>query len=133
MNSEVSSTSAQASAGGTPETSGRRSNVYEEIAAGLRGYYYPVTWSRRLGRWPMPVRILDQNVVLIRDQGRVYALLDRCPHRRVPLSAGRRRDPGPGQLSGARCWNTPTFGSAAREDAASRSWPIISLVGHGLM
>src|SRR6516165_11750854 len=68
------------------EPTASRSNVYEEIATGLRGYWYPVTWSRRVRRQPVVVRVLDKNIVLIRDQGEVSALLDRCPHRGIPLS-----------------------------------------------
>jgi len=30
----------------------------------------------------------------VRDRGRIYALRNRCPHRGVPLSAGRREFPG---------------------------------------
>jgi len=33
-------------------------------------------------------------VVFLRDEGKVYALSDQCPHRGVPLSLGRQEFPG---------------------------------------
>lgn len=38
--------------------------------------------------------VAGEAIVLLRDRGKVYALHDRCPHRGVPLSAGRREFPG---------------------------------------
>lgn len=64
---------------------------------GLRGYWYIAAASARLGRRPLSTRVLDQDLVLFRDgQGQPGALLDRCPHRGVPLSLGKVRQ---GELS----------------------------------
>src|SRR5919199_734156 len=56
-----------------------------------------IHWQRRT-RWhkrrPRPLLLCGGRLVLVRDAGRVYALHDRCPHRGVPLSAGRREFPG---------------------------------------
>jgi phenylpropionate dioxygenase-like ring-hydroxylating dioxygenase large terminal subunit len=59
---------------------------YEAAAAGFRGYWYPVTWSRKVGRRPIAVMACGETIMLIREKGRVRALHDRCPHRGVPLS-----------------------------------------------
>ena len=67
---------------------------YDAAVEGFRNYWYPVLFSRQLGRKPRPVMLAGERTVLIRDHGRVYALSDRCPHRGVPLSAGRREFPG---------------------------------------
>ena len=49
--------------------------------------------SRDLGRAPRPVSIQGTALVLFRDAQRTpRALLDRCPHRNVPLSMGTVRD-----------------------------------------
>jgi len=59
---------------------------YEAAVLGFRDYWYPVTWSRKVGRRPLAVTILGERLMLIREQGTVRALHDRCPHRGVPLS-----------------------------------------------
>jgi len=59
---------------------------YEAAALGFRNYWYPVMWSRRLGATPVPVTLLGEKIVLVRDRGKVYALQDRCAHRGIPLS-----------------------------------------------
>jgi phenylpropionate dioxygenase-like ring-hydroxylating dioxygenase large terminal subunit len=67
---------------------------YDAIATGLRNYWYPITWSRRITNAPRVVNLLGEEIVLIRDQGKLYALQNRCPHRGIPLSLGRREFPG---------------------------------------
>jgi len=56
----------------------------------LRDYWYVAAASPRLRRRrPLHTRVLDEDLVLFRDgEGRVGALLDRCPHRGVELSRG---------------------------------------------
>jgi phenylpropionate dioxygenase-like ring-hydroxylating dioxygenase large terminal subunit len=49
--------------------------------------------SRDLGMKPLACTIQNKPLALFRDAaGRPAALLDRCPHRNAPLSAGRRQD-----------------------------------------
>jgi phenylpropionate dioxygenase-like ring-hydroxylating dioxygenase large terminal subunit len=67
---------------------------YSAAVLGFRNYWYPVLLARDLGRKPKAIKLCGEKIVLVRDQGRVYALHDRCPHRGVPLSAGRREFPG---------------------------------------
>ena len=67
---------------------------YEQAALGFRHYWYPVLESRKLRKRPHPLTLLGEKIVLVREPGRVYALRDRCPHRGVPLSMGRREFPG---------------------------------------
>lgn len=58
-----------------------------------RKWWYVVALGRELGRKPLAVRLIDLPLVLYRDkEGRPVAQLDRCPHRNVPLSAGRCLD-----------------------------------------
>ena len=60
--------------------------------------YLPHQWfiacaSATLGRKPLACTIQDMPLVVFRDgSGKAAALLDRCPHRNVPLSAGRVAD-----------------------------------------
>lgn len=78
----------------TPESSARRWPRYEAADAGLPHYWYPVMLSSALRQKPKAVKLLNEKIVLIRDGAKVRALNDRCPHRGVPLSAGRREFPG---------------------------------------
>ncbi|MFC0528720.1 Rieske 2Fe-2S domain-containing protein [Phytohabitans kaempferiae] len=66
---------------------------YESATLGLRDYWYPVDWADRFTRKPRPVKILGEDIVLVREGDEIYALHDRCPHRGVPLSHGRRQFP----------------------------------------
>ena len=68
--------------------------VYQASELGLRNFWYPVVWSSEVRRRPVSVRLLGHRIVLCRDDGRVYALEDRCPHRGTPLSLGRQHFPG---------------------------------------
>ena len=55
--------------------------------------WYVACLASELGQKPRRVTILGEPLVLFRDDGgEVGALLDRCPHRNVPLSLGRVRD-----------------------------------------
>jgi len=40
---------------------------YEAAALGLRNYWYPVTWSRKVGTSPVPALICGERLSLIRD------------------------------------------------------------------
>ncbi len=76
------------------ELGGRVWPRYDQAALGFRHYWYPVMASRRLRKRPRALKLLGEKIVLIRDRGKAYALHDRCPHRGVPLSLGRREFPG---------------------------------------
>jgi phenylpropionate dioxygenase-like ring-hydroxylating dioxygenase large terminal subunit len=75
----------------------RRTSIwprYDAAVTGLRNYWYPVTWSRAVGKRPLSIQMLDEQIVLLRENGRLYALFDQCPHRGIPLSVGRREFAG---------------------------------------
>lgn len=58
----------------------------------LRGYWHIACAARQLGRRPLARTVLGTPLALFRDsKGRPAAVLDRCPHRNAPLSAGRVR------------------------------------------
>jgi phenylpropionate dioxygenase-like ring-hydroxylating dioxygenase large terminal subunit len=52
--------------------------------------WHPVAYERELrpGR-PLRVRLMDQPIALFRTSAGPAALIDRCPHRNVPLSGGK--------------------------------------------
>ena len=62
----------------------------------LRHYWMPVAAVSELDQHPIrPVRILGEDLVLYRDRGGTYGLLDRwCPHRRFDLVYGTTEDCG---------------------------------------
>src|SRR5438132_4389986 len=66
---------------------------YDAAVLGFRNYWYPVLLSRQVRGRPRAITVCGERIVLVRDRGRLYALHDRCPHRGVPLSAGRREFP----------------------------------------
>jgi phenylpropionate dioxygenase-like ring-hydroxylating dioxygenase large terminal subunit len=56
----------------------------------LRNAWYVAAWDHEVGEAPKAVRLLGEDIVLFRrTDGRVAALEDACPHRRLPLSMGR--------------------------------------------
>jgi len=68
----------------TPETKGHVS------VARLARFWYVACQSADLGERPLARSVLGVPLVLFRGQdGKAAALLDRCPHRNVPLSLGR--------------------------------------------
>lgn len=57
--------------------------------AKLTRFYYVACTSSELGDGPLPRVVAGVPLVLFRSRGRAAALVDRCPHRNVPLSLGR--------------------------------------------
>jgi phenylpropionate dioxygenase-like ring-hydroxylating dioxygenase large terminal subunit len=61
--------------------------------ARLPRHWYVACLSRELGRRPVARTVLDVPLALFRaGDGRAAAVLDRCPHRNMPLSLGTQRD-----------------------------------------
>lgn len=72
-----------------PQTKGHIS------VAELSEWWYVASLSDQLDQGPIERTILGTPLVLFRnDRGEAGALLDRCPHRNVPLSQGRVTDEG---------------------------------------
>jgi phenylpropionate dioxygenase-like ring-hydroxylating dioxygenase large terminal subunit len=58
-------------------------------------WWYPACQSPDLTGKPLGITLMDTPLVLFRDgDGRAHALLDRCPHRNLPLSLGRVNSDG---------------------------------------
>ncbi|MFD5750343.1 Rieske 2Fe-2S domain-containing protein [Streptomyces sp. NPDC127033] len=70
--------------------------TYDAAELGFRDYWYPTLFAHQVGRKPVPVTVAGEKIVLVRDEttNTVRALHDRCPHRGVPLSLGRRQFDG---------------------------------------
>jgi phenylpropionate dioxygenase-like ring-hydroxylating dioxygenase large terminal subunit len=62
--------------------------------AKLTRFYYVACLSRELREKPLARVIAGVPLALFRSRGRAAALLDRCPHRNVPLSLGRVLESG---------------------------------------
>jgi phenylpropionate dioxygenase-like ring-hydroxylating dioxygenase large terminal subunit len=61
----------------------------KEIVAMIRNQWYVLLESIEVGKKPVGVTRLGENLVFWRDPaGKVSAAVDRCPHRGVALSAG---------------------------------------------
>jgi phenylpropionate dioxygenase-like ring-hydroxylating dioxygenase large terminal subunit len=72
---------------------------YDEAVLGFRNYWYPAMLSGKLRRRPVALQILGEKLVFFRQQGKCYALEDRCAHRGVPLSKGRCEFSGTATIS----------------------------------
>src|SRR4051794_40276465 len=73
----------------TPRSGSTKGPRYEAAAMGLREYWYPGVLSRHLGKKPVAIRLLGEDLVFFRAQGKAYALRDMCAHRGVPLRFGK--------------------------------------------
>ena len=68
--------------------------LYDRSVDGFEKYWYPALRSRDVGAKARSIALFGRDIVFLRDAGRVYAFDDRCPHRGVPLSFGKREFPG---------------------------------------
>jgi phenylpropionate dioxygenase-like ring-hydroxylating dioxygenase large terminal subunit len=85
--------------------------------SGFAGVWTPIVPSRSLGKKPLALRLADEPVALFRDgDGRVGALIDRCPHRGVALSLGRVNERG--------CLECPFHGWSFARDGACVNIPL---------
>ena len=100
-------------------------------------HWYPVAWSRELKRGAaLAVRFAGEPVVLVRtDDGRVFALEDRCAHRQVPLSRGMVQGAtirccyhGWSYDGSGRCIDVPYLGKGRLPNGV-RSYPCRELGG----
>jgi len=92
-------------------------------------WWYPACMSHDLGRHPQAVTLMDLPLVLFRDRdGDAHALVDRCPHRNVPLSLGRVHPDGTLQCGyhgwrfdgGGRCTAVPALDAAIGDGPSPR-------------
>lgn len=83
------------------------------VVPGLSAGWWPVASSTELGKQAVPVSLGGNRIALFRDcDGVAKALLDRCPHRRMPLSLGKVVDGGLLQC-GYHGWSFDGAGSCA--------------------
>lgn len=55
----------------------------------LKNSWYVVAWARDVADKPISIIVLEQSLVIFRDEeGGIGVLENRCPHRHVPLSLG---------------------------------------------
>lgn len=81
----MSSTVSLTKSGGSPAPIGRLQNEQPY----LRNCWYQMAWSNELDSGALVRTVLEMPIFLFRTEGKVSALLDRCPHRFAPLSAGK--------------------------------------------
>ncbi|MEE2828428.1 MAG: aromatic ring-hydroxylating dioxygenase subunit alpha [Myxococcota bacterium] len=74
---------------GSPQLPVQSDRARQSSAVYLPAYWYVICESRELRRRPIKRTFMGLPLVLFRDgEGRAAALVDRCPHRNVPLSLG---------------------------------------------
>ena len=67
---------------------------YAGATLGLREYWYPAALARELGARALPIKLLGEELVLVREHDKVHCLQGRCAHRGVPLAEGKFDFPG---------------------------------------
>jgi 5,5'-dehydrodivanillate O-demethylase len=98
----------------------------------LRRYWQPVAGASELETNPIKaIRILSENLVLYRDQGGRYGLVDRhCPHRRADMSYGWVEE------RGIRCgyhgWRYDESGACVEQPYEDTANPKPSKAGCGI-
>jgi len=56
----------------------------------LRNTWYVAAWDSEIDRNPRQIKVLGEKIVVYRTEaGDPVALIDACPHRKLPLSKGR--------------------------------------------
>lgn len=61
--------------------------LWIDAELGLRNYWYPAALSRHVAeRGSHAIKLLGEDILLTRQNGKVFAVEDRCPHRGVPFS-----------------------------------------------
>jgi len=101
-----------------------------------RNQWYAAAWLSEIGDVPFGRRILGEPVVIFRDpEGKICALMDRCPHRLVPLTMGTLTERGlqcgyHGMVfdGGGRCVHIPGQDMIPPR-AVVRSYPIAERYG----
>jgi vanillate O-demethylase monooxygenase subunit len=102
----------------------------------LKNSWYVVAWVRDVQDKPVAITVLDQSLVVFRDEaGQIGILENRCPHRHVPLSMGCVA--GGGIQCGyhgmvfsrdGQCLDAPSHGSVPPR-ARVRSYPAVERYG----
>ena len=106
------------------------------MSAFARNHWYAGAWSSEIGERPLARRLLGEPVVFFRQADHtVAALLDRCPHRLVPLSLGTCKG---GRIQcgyhglqfdgSGRCVHIPAQ-TVIPPKARTRSFPVIERFG----
>src|SRR3989442_3156087 len=66
---------------------------YQKAVMGLRNYWYPAMLASRVKKKPVPIKMLGEELMVLREGDKVYCLQGRCAHRGVPLWEGNREFP----------------------------------------
>jgi phenylpropionate dioxygenase-like ring-hydroxylating dioxygenase large terminal subunit len=70
------------------KTNIRRNDDWEALENALVQYWHPVARSEEIDNKAVPIKLLDQTLVLWRSRGQIAAFHDLCVHRGTPLSLG---------------------------------------------
>ncbi len=98
---------------------------YDRLEGGLANYWYPAMQGRRL-RGKVPMQILGESVLFVRDEGEVFALAERScgqetrPHCRNELGpkAPRRGT----WCRGLRIYSDPSSGASQTDGTLAILW-----------
>ena len=66
---------------------------YDRATLGFQNYWYPVCLAKEVGKRPVSITMLGEQLALFRRGDKVFALRDECAHRGIPLSLGKDEFP----------------------------------------
>jgi len=104
----------------------------------LKNAWYAAAYSHEIGEEPLARTLIENKVVLFRDSaGAVGMILNRCPHRFAPLSAGKIVEdtiqcPYHGlrfNLAGECVYNPHSKNGGPLRAADIRAWPVMERYG----
>jgi phenylpropionate dioxygenase-like ring-hydroxylating dioxygenase large terminal subunit len=68
---------------------------YNTLVNGLQEYWYPAALAKHVRRKKkLACTIAGNEILLVYDNGKYFAIHDSCPHRQIPLSLGSLEFPG---------------------------------------
>ena len=105
------------SAGGASAAWPEGQTPYDRATLGFKNYWYPICLAKEVGKRPVTIAMLGEQLALFRRGDTVFALRDECAHRGIPLSLGKNEFPEPTpSLAGITGGSTtsPTAGAWAR-------------------
>jgi phenylpropionate dioxygenase-like ring-hydroxylating dioxygenase large terminal subunit len=109
-----------------------------DVSERLRSHWLVAATSAQLRRAPLACQVLETPLVLFRstETGSLGAMLDRCPHRNAPLSAGTvigdaLQCPYHGWRfdTAGRCVLRPGFSNGSVEECANRAFAVCESQG----
>ena len=64
---------------------------YDRATLGFKNYWYPICLAKEVGKRPVTIAMLGEQLALFRRGDKVFALRDECAHRGIPPLSRQER------------------------------------------